>query len=153
MNVTAVGGRAAQAVDLSSLDFKFAHLGLAVPASPPAFRFLAALGYTVGRSVFDPVQSVNLAMCHHPVMPAVEVVWPGDGPSPVDRLVKRGSSVYHLCYEVDDLEAAVASMEMAGFSVLPIAAPQPAVLFGGRRVWFLMVEEFGLIELLEGSSL
>ena len=39
----------------------------------------------------------------------------------------------------------------AGHRVFPVSEPTPAVLFGGRRVWFLRVHGFGLIELLEGS--
>jgi catechol 2,3-dioxygenase-like lactoylglutathione lyase family enzyme len=134
---------------LNALGFHFHHLGLAVRVPEAAFRMLAALGYREAPPVFDPVQRVNLALwCHHE-MPTVELVWPGDEPSPVDRFVKGSGLVYHLCFVVDQLEAAIDRMEAAGFGVLPVTPPQPAVLFGGCRVCFLMTEELGLVELLE----
>jgi hypothetical protein len=130
----------------------FHHVGLAVRLSEPAFIYLGALGYRIGRAVFDPLQRVNLSMCSHCEMPDVEVIWPGDGPSPVDNLIKRrGSAVYHLCYHSLDPEGAVAAMEAAGLRVLQISPPQPAILFGGLAVSFHAVADLGLIEIIHGD--
>ena len=132
---------------------RFHHFGLAVAEPEPAFRYLEALGYTEGAVVFDPNQRVNLAMRHHAVMPDVEVIWPGDGPSPIDKMLRRnGSMVYHLCYEVADPEAAILAMEQAGLEVAQVSLPTPAPLFGGREVSFYSVAGFGLIELLGDPS-
>jgi hypothetical protein len=135
---------------VNSFGLVFEHFGLAVRAPQSAFRFLEALGYTEGKQVFDPEQQVNLAMRYHRDMPAVEVVWPGEGPSPIDKLVKRGGSmIYHLCYACPDPEDAVRRMQSAGLDVLAVVPAKPAVLFGGRRVSFYNVGEVGLIELIE----
>jgi len=131
----------------------FHHLGLGVPAPQAAFRYLEALGYTVGNAVFDPLQRVNLAMRHHVVMPDVEVIWPGDAPSPLDRLLrKNGSMIYHVCYEAASPEAAVAAMEDAGVEFTQVSPPQPALLFGGREVSFYSLADIGLIELLRAPG-
>ncbi len=128
---------------------RFHHFGLAVRAPEATFRYLAALGYTDGNRVFDPIQRVNLAMRHHAAMPDVEVIWPGEEPSPVDRLLKsQDSAIYHVCYEVADPEAAIALIEEAGLGVVCVSDPEPAPLFDGREVSFYSVEDFGLIELL-----
>jgi 4-hydroxyphenylpyruvate dioxygenase-like putative hemolysin len=130
-------------------DLHFHHFGLAVRAPQAVFRCLAALGYTDGNCVFDASQGVNLAMRHHVSMPDVEVIWPGDGPSPIDKLLKRqGNSIYHICYEVGDPDAAIAAIEQAGLEVVRVRQPQPALLFNGQEVSFYTVEDFGLIELL-----
>ncbi|MBR1171004.1 VOC family protein [Bradyrhizobium liaoningense] len=127
----------------------FHHFGLAVASPDDAFRYLAALGYTAGHSAFDPLQRVNLAMRHHPTMPDVEVIWPGDGPSPIDKLVKEaGTMIYHLCYTCFDADAALAALTAAGMDVLTISDPTPAVLFDGQDVSFHHVSGFGLIEIL-----
>ena len=132
---------------------EFHHFGLAVPTPEGAFRYLSALGYTEGNMVFDPAQKVNVAMRHHAVMPDVEVIWPGEKPSPIDKLLKRnGSMIYHICYEVIDPEAAVALMEAAGLEVVLVSPPKPTPLFGGREVSFHSVEDVGLIELLRVPS-
>jgi hypothetical protein len=131
----------------------FHHFGLAVAAPQEAFLYLASLGYTEGNSVFDPLQRVNLAMRHHAFMPDVEVIWPGDGPSPIDNLVKRtGSMIYHLCYTCPDPAAALSALETAGLETVLVSPPTPAILFGGRDVSFHQISGFGLIEMLYPSK-
>jgi len=131
---------------------RFHHFGLAVPSSDEAFRFLKALGYALGPAVFDPLQLVNLAMCTHQEMPDVEVVWPSNVPSPIDRLLKRGGPmVYHLCYVGLSPERAIAAMEQDGFNIAAIGEPKPAALFGGQPVSFYHIDRIGLIEIIHGE--
>jgi|ERR1700743_2343623 hypothetical protein len=130
-------------------ELTFHHFGLAVSDPEEAFLYLASLGYTEGNCVFDPLQRVNLAMRHHVLMPDVEVIWPGEGPSPIDNLVKRtGSMIYHLCYTCPDPEATLFALEAAGLKIMPISPPTPAILFRGRDVSFHHIAGFGLIEIL-----
>ena len=137
----------------AALGLTFHHLGLAVHTPGDAFKYLAALGYREGEQCFDPVQKVNLAMRHHPSMPDVEVIWPGDGPSPIDRILKgRDSMIYHLCYRVQDVAAALAGLEAAGLQVFPLGQAEPATLFGGQLISFYMVSGIGVIELIHGPE-
>lgn len=131
---------------------RFHHFGMAVSKPDKAFRYLEALGYAEGRQVYDPLQAVNLAMRHHPVMPDVEVIWPGNVPSPIDNIIKGGKSlIYHLCYESDDVEAALSHLRNAGLDVIEIAPPKPAVLFGGLHVSFYNILRVGMIEIIHGK--
>jgi len=138
---------------LTGYGLRFHHLGLAVPGPEQAFQFLGSLGYTAGAEAFDPLQNVHLAMRHHAAMPDVEVIWPGEPPSPIDQMIKRGHMIYHLCYETDAAEAALAAMEADGFRVMSLGPPKPARLFGGVPVSFHRVDGFGLIELIHGTPL
>ncbi|MBV8914299.1 MAG: VOC family protein [Acetobacteraceae bacterium] len=131
---------------------RFHHLGLAVPGPEHAFRFLAALGYRIGGQTFDPLQNVNLAMRHHTSMPDVEVIWPGEGPSPIDQMIKRGNMIYHMCFETDDAAASLAAIEADGLRVFSLGEPKPARLFGGVPVSFHRVDQVGLIELIHGVA-
>ena len=131
---------------------RFHHLGLAVAAPEAAFHFLGALGYVAGAQAFDPLQRVNLAMRHHLAMPDVEVIWPGDGPSPIDQMIKRGHMIYHMCFEADDAVASIAAMETAGHRVFTLGEAKPAVLCGGLPVSVHRVDGFGLIELIHGTA-
>src|ERR1700712_2214943 len=108
---------------MEGFGLRFHHLGLAVPAPGQAFRFLATLGYAEGAETFDPMQNVNLAMRHHQAMPDVEVIWPGEGPSPIDQMIKRGNMIYHLCYVAADPEASIAAMEARGLGVYSLGTP------------------------------
>jgi methylmalonyl-CoA/ethylmalonyl-CoA epimerase len=109
------------------------------------------LGYEFGEPVFDPAQNVNLQLCTHASHPAVEIIWPGDTASPVDKLANRYSSgvIYHVCYETDDLKAALAELEAAGLQPLCIWPATPAPLFGGRPVSSYNILGMGLVEILE----
>src|SRR5215210_8106551 len=132
---------------LSGTDFH--HFGLAVRSPDEAFLYLGSLGYTEGNSAFDPLQKVNLAMRHHPIMPDVEVIWPGDVRSPIDNLLSRTASmIYHLCYTSPNPQAALSALEAAGLATIVVSPPTPAVLFGGRAVSFHHIKGFGLIEFL-----
>ena len=83
-------------------------------------------------------------------MPAVEVIYPGHEPGPLTNiLADRQEAVYHLCYTSSDVEFSLTAMKKAGHRVVQVVAPQPAILFGGRRVSFYLVRGFGLIEILE----
>ena len=136
---------------MEQFGLRFHHLGLAVPAPTPAFRFLETLGYRPGAQTFDPLQNVNLAMRHHAAMPDVEVIWPGDGTSPIDQMIKRGNMIYHMGFETDDADASIAAMEASGLRVFSLGAPKPARLFGGVAVSFHRVDQVGLIEFLHGA--
>jgi len=131
----------------------FHHLGLAVRRPGKAFDFLASLGYREGAQVYDPFQSVYLAMRHHPAMPDVEVIWPGKTPSPIDKLVTGGKSlVYHICFATEDANRALAELAAAGHQIVEIAPPKPAILFDGLTVSFHNVLGFGMIELIHGLT-
>jgi hypothetical protein len=145
--------RSAKDIAPASAALAFHHLGLAVAFPEEAFRYLASLGYMAGNAAFDPIQRVNLAMRHHPMMPDVEVIWPGDGPSPIDKLIRRsGAMIYHLCYACPDADQALDALSASGVEIVPVSAPAPAILFGGQKVSFHHVSGFGLIELLETGT-
>jgi methylmalonyl-CoA/ethylmalonyl-CoA epimerase len=132
---------------------RFHHVGYAV-ASIADYRrdFFDALFQPddVSEAVADPIQRVRVAFATMRGGTVIELVEPLGPGSPVDAVVgsARGG-LYHLCYEVDDLDAAIARFRAA--RCMPLARPAPAVAFGGRRIVFLLTPQRDLIELLEAS--
>ena len=57
--------------------------------------------------------------------------------------------IYHLCYETENLAAALAQFADAGINAICISQPTPAPLFGGRLVSFYNIVGMGLVEVLE----
>jgi len=130
----------------------FHHLGLAVKEREPAAYFLTGLGYRIGPTIFDPLQNVQLSMCDHDQMPDVEIISPADGPGPLDKLLAshKDGLVYHLCYTSPDLDRSLDALESEErFTVRSIVPPKEAILFGGKRVSFYLVEGVGLIEIID----
>ena len=64
----------------------------------------------------------------------------------VTRLIKKGISYYHICYEVESLESTIEDYLSKG--AIMISEPKPAILFDNKRVSFLYLP-YGLIELVE----
>ena len=129
---------------------RFHHLGLAVREPEPALRFLQSLGYGIGRWICDDLQKVNLMMCRSATMPDVEVICRVGETGPLDSILSRVESlIYHVCYEVDDLEAVLEDLRGQGHRLRCVESRKPALLFAGRQVSFYYVQGFGLIEMLE----
>jgi len=130
----------------------FHHLGLAAQDPEAATHFLTGLGYRIGPMILDPLQNVHLAMCAHDDMPDVEIISPAEGAGPLDKLLASHEDglVYHMCYTCADLDSVLDALESDDrISVRSIAPPAEAVLFGGKRVSFYLVEGVGLIEVVE----
>ena len=131
----------------------FHHMGLAVSHDEQAVLFLESLGYYIGNKIYDIEQNVHLRMCTATNKPAVELIIPGIGESPLDPILKRYNElIYHTCYEVNNVKMTLSSIEKSGVRIIPVAEPKPAILFEGRKVSFYKVMGFGLIELLDCSS-
>lgn len=138
---------------MSAQPFTLHHLGLAARRPESARKFARALGYSIGETVHDPLQSVDLAMCEHPAMPSLEIVTPGKAPGPLSAFLRSASElVYHLCYEVDEIDRAARKLADDVGSLRCVSERKPAVLFGGRLVAFYMIPGAGLVELLERAS-
>ena len=62
----------------------------------------------------------------------------------VEKLIKKNITYYHICYEVDNLQEAMASFKKS----IVISNPTKAILFDNRKVAFLSTP-IGIVELLE----
>lgn len=130
----------------------FHHLGLAAKDPEAAAHFLSGLGYRIGPTIVDPLQNVRARLCAHDRMPDVEIISPGEGAGPLDKLlsVHKDGLVYHMCYTSADLDRSLEAMESDELiRVHSISPPTEGVLFGGKRVSFYLVEGVGLIEIIE----
>lgn len=137
---------------MESFGLVFDHFGLATRDANKTLAFMRGLGYRTPATVHDPLQRVNLVLCGHATMPAVEVIFAAGEAGPVDAiLAQQPQSIYHLCFRSRDLAATLDAIRAGGFRVLPVSPPKPAVLFGGRPVSFHMVRGFGLIEVIEDT--
>ena len=137
---------------MSQFDLTFHHLGLAVSVVDKASLFVKSLGYKLGIPISDPLQRVDLIMCVHPEMPAIELVFNESNfnESPISSILKgRGESIYHICYECNNIINSMELIKSSGLKVVKVSAAKPAILFGGRLVAFYYVSGFGLIELLQ----
>jgi methylmalonyl-CoA/ethylmalonyl-CoA epimerase len=130
---------------------KFHHMGLAAKCPEKTIRFLKGLGYTIHKSIHDPSQNVNLIMCKsNSGMPTIEIVYPTEIKGPIENILsKNDTSIYHLCFETDNINTTLTKIKKDHNKVICISPPKKAVLFENHLVSFYLIQGFGIIELLE----
>jgi methylmalonyl-CoA/ethylmalonyl-CoA epimerase len=137
------------------LTFKLLHVGVAVPDIDAAASTLESLlGYRVVSGPFDdPIQkvTVNFMTQSDADIAEIELIAPLTEDSPLRSMLnKSGGGAYHLCFQTNDIEAALAHARKEGCILL--GKPEPAVAFGGRRIAWLYTRTKQLFELVEQEA-
>ena len=133
---------------------RFHHIGYAVRSIEQYLdTFLVPMfgPAKISQPVADPVQRVKVCFVEMQGGVVIELVEPLGSDSPVNSIVdsKRGG-VYHLCYEVDDIDA-----ELKRFRAkrcLPLGKPVSAAAFNGRRIVFILTPQNDLLEFVEAEK-
>ena len=131
--------------------YKIDHLGVAVASIDEALAVYRALGLAETKREEVPSQKVVAAFL--PVGESrIELLEPTADDSPVAKfLAKRGEGIHHVCFAVEDLDAALEDLSRRGFRLIHREAVPGA---DGKRVAFLHPEAGHgvLIELSQRSS-
>ena len=127
------------------------HIGYPVKKLERARRACDELGYAVDQeTVRDESRMVDIVFLVKDGY-RVELVSPYDPSSVVASLLTRtGNAPYHVCYEVDHLDAEVERLRDARYVMQDAPAPAPAC--GGARVAFLVHPYLGMVELLQKTG-
>ena len=81
----------------------------------------------------------------------LELIEPAGDDSPVAKRVLKSPGLFHLCFEVDDLEETLRRLE-ASEEATVVKPPQPAPAIGHRRVAFVVTTGNDLIEFVERKT-
>lgn len=127
------------------------HLGIASPGLDEALSRMGRLfGMTADHQEDVPDQKVKTAF--FPVGEStLEFLESTDPEGPIGKfLAKRGPGIHHVCFEVDDIDAAVAHLVAQGVRMID-SKPRPGA--HGCRVAFIHPAETGgvLMELSQGK--
>jgi methylmalonyl-CoA epimerase len=127
---------------------KLEHVGVAVKSIAEARRFYEeALSLTLGGEEVLAERGLKLAFFNAGGV-KIELL-EGLGGDPISKFVeKRGPGIHHLCFKVDDVEEAAASLRADGYEFLTEAPYEGA--HGSRVIFMKPSSAFGaLIELLQ----
>ena len=128
----------------------FEHIGVAVSnikESLSVFNNLFELN-DVSEIYEDIFQNIKISFfCFAGVK--IELIEPLDGSkkSPVDNIIEKNMSYYHLCFRTGCIEDEISQLVEKGAIV--VTEPIPSLAFSNRKIAFLYVEHLGLIELVE----
>lgn len=126
----------------------FHHIGVATKSIEKSIIAYEALGYELSSKFIDTVQGVNLAFLNKLGFPTIELVSPFSEFSPVSDIInKSGTTPYHTCFEVENIEVAIVNLRSRRYLLLK--PPVPAIAFNNRMICFMFHNSSGLIELLQ----
>jgi methylmalonyl-CoA/ethylmalonyl-CoA epimerase len=124
---------------------RIAHVGVAVTSLTEALAFYRDV---LGLEPREPDAADGATVVSLPFGgPEVELLEPSSPDSPIARFIaKRGPGIHHICYEVDDLDAALARCRAAGYRLVDETPRRGA---HGRRIAFVHPKATGgiLLEL------
>jgi methylmalonyl-CoA/ethylmalonyl-CoA epimerase len=135
--------KAKAASQIHKTQMKLHHIGIACKNIQKEKEKISQLHQVVSSTeiIFDPLQNAQLCMLSLADGTNLELV-AGEA---VKGFVSKRMSYYHLCYEVANIEQSIEELTQKGAFL--ISPAQPAILFGGRKVAFLMFS-YGIVELL-----
>jgi methylmalonyl-CoA/ethylmalonyl-CoA epimerase len=129
------------------------HIGLATEDPGGVAAFLTALGLGKDDEGIADAYGVACEFWSHPAaggQPAIELVTPVREDSALsDHFTRRSPSLYHVAFEVDDLDAEL--VRLRGHGLVPVDAAPCAGARAGMRVAFMYVPKPAalLIELVQ----
>jgi methylmalonyl-CoA/ethylmalonyl-CoA epimerase len=125
---------------------KFHHVGVACRNIDEGIANISKIHQVIKKSqiVFDKEQNSELVLLTLSDGTNMELI----SGKPVETLLKKNITYYHLCYEVDDIDLEI--KRLVNEHAFLISPPKPAILFDNRKVAFLNVS-YGMIELLNSK--
>ena len=129
-------------------NFKFHHIGYAVRNIEVTAEYYLKADWQLSDVQIDKVQNTKIAFLYKSNMPLIELIAPIDENSPiVNTLDKVGVSTYHICYEVEDINGAIAELRKQKYVAL--FSPVEAVAINNKKICYLYNKNVGLIEIVE----
>ena len=130
------------------MNLKVHHVGYAVKDIAQSLDMFLRIGYSLeGQPVKDIKRKVDIAFVQNNNY-LVELISPLSDESPIKNyLDKMGNTPYHLCYETNDIEAAIGELRKQRYMV--VEKPSEAIAINKQNVAFLYHPKYGLLELLE----
>jgi methylmalonyl-CoA/ethylmalonyl-CoA epimerase len=126
------------------------HVGVATPSIANAIEtYRTLLGATVIGEPFDlPAQGVKVCFIDTPNT-QIELIEPYDDNSPIAGFLRKNPAggQHHVCFEVADIDAAVADLKAKGATILG----EPRIGAHGTPIVFVHPRDMGgvLVELME----
>jgi methylmalonyl-CoA/ethylmalonyl-CoA epimerase len=134
--------------------FRLHHIGILVPdVARASERLVKQFGYSPDTPVLEDPQQTAIAQFLR--LPGAdhwtELIAPNGPDSKLRGAIdRRRGGMHHVCYQVDDIDAACAHLHEQ--SMMVIAQPVPGIAFDGRRIAWLIDRDYFLVELVESGE-
>jgi len=137
-------------MSLLEIGAAFHHVGIACSDLDTDEAFFAALGYRREREdIDDEIQGVKARFMVGDG-PRIELVCNLEGRTVLSEFLRKGVKLYHVAYEVDDLD--VAGEKLAALGARQIGSVVPGIAFGMRKLVFFILPSTMLVEVISRHS-
>jgi methylmalonyl-CoA/ethylmalonyl-CoA epimerase len=132
-------------------NYLFHHLGIATRSIENCIKIYCKLGYSSTGIKVEPSQNVKICFLTKKGSPLLELVEPINNEAPVANIVKNsGTTPYHTCYEVENLQNSLDELEELNFRLL--FEPEKTEAMDDGLFCYLFSAEIGLIELYQRNK-
>ena len=129
------------------MKYKIDHIGYLTGDISQTSKAFGILGYSSDNIVNDDIQQTRICFLHKEGEVDIELVEPYEKNKTMQKmLTKRGVTPYHICYEVNDIDAEYNELVAKNWTALfrPVEAPA----FCNRKICYFWNSEIGFIELV-----
>lgn len=129
---------------------KLHHIGIVVSDIESGIQHHKAFNFQpITKIVEDPIQKVSVVLLSSPGAEdiSIELIAPLTDGSPISKILKGKNHLYHLCFQVKDVEESLEDARKNGAII--ISKPAPAKLYKGKRIAFIYTPDKYIVELLE----
>lgn len=124
------------------------HIGFAVTDIQKTKCLFVRNGYVADEVLRDEALQVELCYLHKQGTTSIELVRQLNPDSLENQLISQiGVTVYHLCYEIPDLDQAYQELVEQGYQ--PLFLPVSVNTLNGARICYFHHTDLGYIELLQ----
>lgn len=129
-------------------NYIFHHVGIATKSIEKCISTYEKLGYKSSDIKVEPTQNVKICFLSMIESPILEIIEPLNSEAPISRIVQNsGTTPYHICYEVVDIQKSADELEKLNFRLL--FEPIISVAMDDGLFCYLFSPNIGLIELYQ----
>ena len=129
------------------INCKIEHVGYVTKHIEKTAMSFSILGYVAGEIVNDDTQKTRICFLRKEGEVPIELVEPYPENETMLKMLKKGTTPYHTCYIVPNVQDAYNQLSELGFT--PLFSPVEAPAFDNRLICYFWKNDIGLIEIVE----
>lgn len=129
------------------IKFAIEHIGYVTKNIEKTAETFKILGYSSEATVNDDTQKTRICFLRKEGEVSIELVEPYPENVTMLNMLKKGTTPYHTCFTVSDVQTTYKELKESGFT--PLFSPVVAPAFNNRLICYFWKKDVGLIEIVE----
>ena len=132
------------------MEFAIVHIGYVTKSIEKSAETFKVLGYSAENIINDDTQKTKICMLRKEGEVSIELVEPYPENATMLNMLKKGTTPYHTCYAVPDVQTTYGELKELGFTPLfpPVASPA----FNNCLICYFWKKDIGLVEIVEKAK-